>query len=124
MLLEVENLRVRYGNVEALHGINLQVQQGEIVTLLGANGAGKTTTLHAISGLLRPASGEIRFESRPIHKLPAHHLVEMGIAQAPEGRRIELGFRGDANRVVAAMEELRAGVRALGFGWDERPPIR
>ena len=88
MLLEIENLHVRYGNVEALHGINLQVRQGEIVTLLGANGAGKTTTLHAISGLLRPAGGEIRFESRPIHKLPAHRLVGMGIAQAPEGRRI------------------------------------
>ncbi|MDG4551974.1 MAG: ABC transporter ATP-binding protein [Candidatus Contendobacter sp.] len=88
MLLEVENLRVRYGNVEALHGINLLVGQGEIVALLGANGAGKTTTLHAISGLLRPASGEIRFESRPIHRLPAHRLVGLGIAQAPEGRRI------------------------------------
>ena len=75
MLLEVENLHVRYGNVEALHGINLCVRQGEIVTLLGANGAGKTTTLHAISGLLRPASGEIRFESRPIHKLPAHRRL-------------------------------------------------
>lgn len=88
MLLEVENLRVRYGNVEVLHGINLCVRQGEIVTLLGANGAGKTTTLHAISGLLHPASGEIRFESRPIHRLPTHRLVSTGIAQAPEGRRI------------------------------------
>lgn len=88
MLLEVENLHVRYGNVEALHGVSLCVRQGEIVTLLGANGAGKTTTLHAISGLLRPAQGEIRFESRPIHQLPAHRLVAMGIAQAPEGRRI------------------------------------
>ena len=88
MLLEVENLHVRYGNVEALHGVNLSVRQGEIVTLLGANGAGKTTTLSAISGLLRPAGGEIRFEGRPIHKTPAHRLVGMGIAQAPEGRRI------------------------------------
>lgn len=88
MLLEIENLRVCYGHVEALHGINLHISQGEIVTLLGANGAGKTTTLHAISGLLRPASGEIRYESRPIHQLPAHRLVRMGIAQAPEGRRI------------------------------------
>ncbi len=88
MLLEVENLHVRYGNVEALHGVSLQVRQGEIVAILGANGAGKTTTLHAISGLLRPARGEIRFESRPIHQVPAHRLVAMGIAQAPEGRRI------------------------------------
>ena len=88
MLLEVENLRVSYGNVEVLHGINLGVRQGEIVTLLGANGAGKTTTLHAISGLLRPTSGAIRFESHPIHQFPAHRLVAMGIAQAPEGRRV------------------------------------
>ena len=88
MLLEVENLHVRYGNVEALHGVNLSVHQGEIVTLLGANGAGKTTTLSVISGLLRPSAGEIRFEGRPIHKTPAHQLVALGIAQAPEGRRI------------------------------------
>jgi branched-chain amino acid transport system ATP-binding protein len=88
MLLEVENLHVCYGNVEALHGVNLSIRQGEIVTLLGANGAGKTTTLSAISGLLRPAEGEIRFEGRPIHKTSAHRLVGMGIAQAPEGRRI------------------------------------
>ena len=88
MLLEAEKLHVRYGNVEALHGVSLRVRQGEIVAILGANGAGKTTTLRAISGLLRPAQGEIRFESQPIHKLPAHRLVAMGIAQAPEGRRI------------------------------------
>ena len=88
MLLEIKNLHVRYGNVAALHGINLHVRQGEIVAILGANGAGKTTTLHAISGLLRPAQGEIHFESHPIHQLPAHRLVEMGIAQAPEGRRV------------------------------------
>ena len=88
MLLEVKNLHVRYGNVAALHGINLHVRQGEIIAILGANGAGKTTTLHTISGLLRPAQGEICFESQPIHQLPAHRLVKMGIAQAPEGRRI------------------------------------
>lgn len=88
MLLEVENLHVRYGNVEALHGVNLSVRQGEIVTILGANGAGKTTTLSVISGLLRSSAGEIRFAGRSIHKTPAHRLVAMGIAQAPEGRRI------------------------------------
>lgn len=88
MLLEVEDLHVRYGNVEVLHGINLCVRQGEIVTLLGANGAGKTTTLSAISGLLRPTAGDIRFEGRSIQRVPAHRLVAMGIAQAPEGRRI------------------------------------
>ena len=88
MLLEVKDLCVRYGNVEALHGVNLSVQQGEMVTLLGANGAGKTTTLRTISGLLRPTRGEILFESRPIHQIPPHRLAGMGIAHAPEGRRI------------------------------------
>jgi len=87
-LLEIEGLHVKYGNVEALHGIALAVHQGEIVTILGANGAGKSTTLRAISGLLRPSRGEIRFEGRPAQAIPAHQRVRMGIAQAPEGRRI------------------------------------
>jgi len=87
-LLEIEGLTVRYGNVQALHGISLTVGQGEIVTILGANGAGKSTTLRTVSGLLRPAGGAIRFEGRPVHQLPAHKLVALGIAQAPEGRRI------------------------------------
>ena len=86
--LEVEALRVAYGNVEALHGIDLEVRQGEIVTILGANGAGKSTTLQTISGLLRPTGGAIRFEGRPAHTIKAHRLVGLGIAQAPEGRRI------------------------------------
>jgi branched-chain amino acid transport system ATP-binding protein len=87
-ILEVRDLRVKYGNVEALHGIGLAVQKGEIVAILGANGAGKSTTLRAVSGLLRPSSGEIAYEGRPIHTVPAHALVRMGIAHAPEGRRI------------------------------------
>jgi branched-chain amino acid transport system ATP-binding protein len=87
-LLAIEGLAVRYGNVEALHGIGLEVREGEIVTILGANGAGKSTTLRTISGLLKPARGTIRFEGRPVHSLPAHRLVGLGIAQSPEGRRI------------------------------------
>jgi branched-chain amino acid transport system ATP-binding protein len=86
--LEIKGLRVKYGNVEALHGVDLEVRQGEIVTILGANGAGKSTTLQAISGLLRPAGGEIRLEGQPTHAIPAHRLVRLGISQAPEGRRI------------------------------------
>ncbi len=87
-LLELDGLRVKYGNVEALHGISLTVNQGEIVTILGANGAGKSTTLRAISGLLQPSGGEIRFDGRPAHRIPAHERVKLGISQAPEGRRI------------------------------------
>jgi branched-chain amino acid transport system ATP-binding protein len=87
-LLQVEDLRVKYGNVEALHGISLRVEEGEIVTILGANGAGKSTTLRAISGLLKPSGGEIRFGGAAAQAIPAHRRVGLGIAQSPEGRRI------------------------------------
>ena len=86
--LEVRGLTVAYGSVEALHGIDLEVRQGEIVTILGANGAGKSTTLQTVSGLLRPTAGEIRFDGAATGKVKAHELVRRGIAQAPEGRRI------------------------------------
>ncbi len=88
MILTVTNLHVKYGNVNALHGINIAVEKGEIVCILGANGAGKSTTLNTISGLLKPASGEIHFDGHPLHKTPAHKIVELGVAQAPEGRRV------------------------------------
>jgi branched-chain amino acid transport system ATP-binding protein len=88
MLLRVENLRVKYGNIEVLHGVSLEVNKGEIVTILGANGAGKSTTLLSISGLVRVAAGTILFESTELHRLRAHDIVKQGIAQVPEGRRI------------------------------------
>lgn len=87
-LLEIRNLHVSYGNVEALHGIDLAVEAGEIVTILGANGAGKSTALHAVSGLLRPTGGEILFDGQPLHRLPAHRILRAGISQSPEGRRV------------------------------------
>jgi len=86
--LEIEDLHVKYGNIEVLHGINLTVARGEIVTILGANGAGKSTTLLAISGLVRPSRGTIRFDDRALHGQPAHAIVKSGISQAPEGRRV------------------------------------
>lgn len=88
MMLDVRSLNVKYGNVQVLHGIELSVQQGEIVAILGANGAGKTTTLNTICGLIHPSSGEILFNGAPIHHLPAFKVVEKRITQAPEGRRI------------------------------------
>jgi branched-chain amino acid transport system ATP-binding protein len=88
MRLEIRNLHVKYGTVEVLHGINLYVNKGEIVAILGANGAGKSTTLCAISGLVRPSEGEILFDGIPLNKLPADRIVKEGITQVPEGRRI------------------------------------
>ncbi len=87
-ILSVRDLHVYYGNVHALKGISLDVQQGEIVTLLGANGAGKSSTLRAISGLLRPRQGEIRFQDALLNPVPAHRIVDMGISHAPEGRKV------------------------------------
>jgi branched-chain amino acid transport system ATP-binding protein len=87
-MLEVQDLVVRYGAIEALHGLSLRVERGQIVTLIGGNGAGKTTTLRTISGLLRPAKGRVLFEGRAIHGMPPHEIVEMGIAQSPEGRGV------------------------------------
>ncbi|MGE0083443.1 MAG: ABC transporter ATP-binding protein [Desulfococcaceae bacterium] len=88
MLLEIKDLRVKYGNVEALHGINLRVGEGEIVTILGANGAGKSTTLNAISGLVKITGGEILYQGSPLHKMSADKIVKEGITQSPEGRRV------------------------------------
>ena len=86
--LELRDLPVSYGKVEALHGISVHVEQGEIVTILGANGAGKTTTLTTISGLRKPSGGSILFQGRPLHTIPSHEIVRLGITQSPEGRRV------------------------------------
>ena len=87
-MLKLDNVHTYYGNIHALKGISLHVNEGEIVTLIGANGAGKTTTLNTICGLLRPRQGEIYLENDRIDEVPAHNIVEMGISQAPEGRRV------------------------------------
>lgn len=87
-MLVVENLNVFYGGIHALHNLSIEVEQGEIVTLIGANGAGKSTTLNAISGLVRPKSGHISFQGQNIEQMPVHNIVKLGIAQVPEGRRV------------------------------------
>ncbi|MEO6207478.1 MAG: ABC transporter ATP-binding protein [Candidatus Limnocylindrales bacterium] len=87
-LLELHDVHTYYGNIHALKGISLTVEEGEIVTLIGANGAGKSTTLKTISGLLRPRGGEVTFDGQRIDGTPAHGIVAKGICQAPEGRRI------------------------------------
>ena len=87
-MLKVDNLEVAYGNIKAIKGISLEVNQGEIVTLIGSNGAGKSTTLRAISGLLKPRSGSITFMGERIDGLEGHDVVTKGICHSPEGRRI------------------------------------
>ena len=87
-MLEVRDLRVRYGTVEAVKGISFHVSAGTIVSLIGANGAGKTTSLRAITGLVRPSGGDLRFEERSLVGLAPHDIVRLGIAHVPEGRRL------------------------------------
>ncbi len=104
-MLSIRDLAVSYGNIPALHGISLEVQKGEIATLIGANGAGKTTTLRTISGLLRPKSGEILFNDRNINGIKPHAITAMGISHVPEGRGIF------ANLTVSDNLELGAYLR-------------
>jgi branched-chain amino acid transport system ATP-binding protein len=87
-LLKVDDIEVRYGAIRALKGVSFEVNEGEVVALLGANGAGKTTTQKTVSGMLRPALGEIVFEGERVDGIPAHHLISMGICHVPEGRRV------------------------------------
>ncbi|MGH2455025.1 MAG: ABC transporter ATP-binding protein [Candidatus Limnocylindria bacterium] len=87
-LLELADVHTYYGNIRALRGVSLHVDEGEIVTLIGSNGAGKSTTLRTISGVLKPRRGSVHLKARRIDELPAHEIVKLGLAQAPEGRRV------------------------------------
>ena len=101
-MLNVENLVVRYGMIEAIKGITFEVKDGEIVTLIGANGAGKTTTMHAISGLIKPASGAIFLDGTDLTKVPPHTIVSRGLAQVPEGRRVFAQETVEENLILGA----------------------
>jgi branched-chain amino acid transport system ATP-binding protein len=118
-LVALEALTVRYGEIEAVHGISLAVEAGEVVTLLGANGAGKSTTLRAISGLAKPASGDIRFEGRSIAGLGPEAIVKLGIAHVPEGRRVFPGLTARENIMLGASNRGRLARRALAAEADE-----
>ena len=87
-MLEVKDLQVYYGMIQAIKGISFEVNQGEVIALIGANGAGKTTILHTVTGLLAPKKGSVIFEGQDITKVPAHKIVSMGMAHVPEGRRV------------------------------------
>ncbi|PPK65531.1 ABC transporter ATP-binding protein [Actinokineospora auranticolor] len=111
-LLEVENLSVAYGAIEAVRDISFAVGEGQIVSLIGSNGAGKTTTLRTISGLLRPLTGAIRFEGKPIESLAAHTILELGVAHCPEGRRLFGRMTVAENLQLGAYVRKDAGVAA------------
>ena len=101
-MLKIEDLKVNYGMIEAIKGISFEVNDGEIVTLIGANGAGKTTTMHAISGLLKPASGHIYLDDVDLTKTPAYKIPGMGLAQVPEGRRVFAQQTVEENLILGA----------------------
>ena len=115
-LLELRNITSFYGNVQALKGISLSVDKGEVVTLLGANGAGKSTTLRTISGLIQATSGDVVFEGQAIHRLSAEAIVRLGIAHVPEGRRIFPGLTVTENIMLGASS--RKGVTSAGMRAD------
>ena len=116
-MLKVENINVYYGNIHAVKDISFEVEQGEIVTLIGANGAGKSTILNTISGLLRSKTGSVTFEGKPIGSLPPHKVLALGLAQVPEGRRVFLkmtveenlemgGYTRPAGELAASVEDV------------------
>jgi branched-chain amino acid transport system ATP-binding protein len=116
-MLEVRDLRVSYGKIEAVKGISFSVDEGQVVTLIGTNGAGKTTTLRTISGLLRPSGGSISFQGKPIHGVAAHDIVSLGIAHSPEGRRIFPRLTVEENLILGAFarkdqSQIRADLHA------------
>ena len=112
-LLELREVTSFYGSVQALKGISLRVEPGEIVTLLGANGAGKSTTLRSISGLMRPASGDIFFDGQSISRLGAEAIVRLGISHVPEGRRIFPGLTVTENIMLGASSRARVSKAQL-----------
>ena len=127
-LISLEGLTVRYGEIEAVHALSLSVDAGEVVTLLGGNGAGKSTTLRAISGLLKPAAGDIRFDGRSIAALGPEAIVRLGIAHVPEGRRVFPGLSARENIMLGASNRGRIAratlVRESDEMFDLFPDIR
>jgi len=118
-LLSLDGLTVRYGEIEALHGLSLSVDAGEVVTLLGANGAGKSTTLRAISGLQKPAAGEIVFDGKSIAGFAPETIVKLGIAHVPEGRRIFPGLSARENIMLGGSNRGRISKAVLVSESDE-----
>ncbi|HEU0149888.1 MAG TPA: ABC transporter ATP-binding protein [Bradyrhizobium sp.] len=126
-LLEIRDLIVRYGEIEALRGVSFSVEEGKVVTLLGANGAGKSTTLRAISGLAKPTSGEIMFDGRTLSGLGPEAIVRLGISHVPEGRRVFPGLTVKENIMLGASNRRAAKAqlsREADAMFDLFPDIR
>ena len=109
-MLEVNDINVYYGNIHAIKGVSFHVNEGEIISLIGANGAGKTTTLQTISGLLRSKTGSIKFMDQEISHLPAYKLPALGLAQVPEGRRVFLQMSGEENLELGAYTQSKGSI--------------
>ena len=111
-ILKVDDINVYYGSIHAIKGISFEVEEGEVVTLIGANGAGKSTTLNTISGLLRSKTGSIEFMGQSLAKVPSHKIVERGLALVPEGRRIFLQMTVEENLEMGAYTRSGGGIDA------------
>ena len=124
-MLEVRDLEVAYGKIKAVKGISFDVEEGEVVTLIGTNGAGKTTTLRTISGLLRPANGSITFKGQDITTVEAHDIVQLGLAHSPEGRRIFPRLTVEENLFLGAFARKDKGINAdLESAYELFPILR
>ena len=123
-LLEVKDLHVSYGAINAIKGIDLYVNRGEVVTILGANGAGKTTTLRTISGLLKPISGEIVFDGNAITQLPAHEIVSLGMRHSPEGRRVFGTLSVEENLMMGAYTLKKYDTKTLEWIYEILPRLK
>jgi branched-chain amino acid transport system ATP-binding protein len=121
-MLEVNDLKVAYGKILAVKKISFSVDEGQVVTLIGTNGAGKTTTLRTISGLIRPASGEILFQGKRIDAVPAHEIVTLGVAHCPEGRKIFPKMTVEENLLLGAFTRSDSGIKGdLDAAYDLFP---
>ena len=122
-ILDVQDLRVSYGRVEAVRGVSFAVDEGSLVTLVGANGAGKSSVINAVSGLLRPAGGRITFEGRDVTRTPAHKLVGRGLVQVPEGRQILATLTIEDNLRMGAWHTGATAQRSIDAVYDRFPVL-
>ncbi len=124
-ILKVEDIHVYYGSIHAIKGISFEVQEGEVVTLIGANGAGKSTTLNTIAGLLRSKTGSVSFLGEDLSKVPPHKVVERGLALVPEGRRVFLQMSVQENLEMGAYTQGNAGIpKDLEMVFDLFPRLK